>query len=162
MNNRNIAGDFVWIAPPDTVFNFRGSYSSLEDDYDGKESKIGEEGLAQFWPNNPWYKPYIGEMPAIYYPGICLASLDCVNGLNLGTARYWYQHPRHWAYSGSVRQTSGKHSWKAGGESRLHHSDGIFPALMRFYIQQALTANTFINPDTRRSGDQWATFLLGA
>ena len=39
MNNRNIAGDFVWIARPDTVFNFRGSYSSLEDDYDGKESE---------------------------------------------------------------------------------------------------------------------------
>ncbi|MBL8295710.1 MAG: TonB-dependent receptor [Bryobacterales bacterium] len=154
MNNRNIAGDFVWIARPNMVFNFRGSYSSLEDDYDGSE--IGEDGLAEFWPDNPWYKPYIREMPAIYYPGIS------VGGFNLGNASYWYQHPRHWAYSGSMRHTSGKHGWKAGGESRLHHSDGMFPALMRFNIQQALTANTFINPDTRRSGDQWATFLLGA
>lgn len=164
MNNRNIADDFVWIARPDTVFNLRGSYSSLEDDYAAKESEIGEEGLAQFWPNNPWYKPYIGEMPAIYYPGISVGYQPggSVSGFNLGNASYWYQHPRHWAYSGSMRRTSGKHSWKAGGESRLHHSDGIFPALMRFNILQALTANTFINPDTRRSGDQWATFLLGA
>jgi hypothetical protein len=156
MNNRNIAGDFVWIAGPDTVFNFRGSYASLEDDYEGRESKIGEEGLAEFWPDNPWYKPYIGEMPAVYYPSIS------AGGLNLGRGTYWYQHPRHWAYSGSMRRNSGKHNWKAGAESRLHHSDGIFPALMNFNMQQALTANTFINPDTRRSGDPWATFLLGA
>jgi hypothetical protein len=162
MNNRNIAGDFVWIARPDTIFNFRGSYSSLEDDFAATASEIREDGLTEFWPDNPWYKPYIGEAPAIYYPGICLAAPDCIGGLNLGTASYFYQHPRHWAYSGSMRQTWGKHSWKAGGESRLHHADGVFPALMRFYMQQALTANTFINPDTRRSGDQWATFLLGA
>ena len=112
--------------------------------------------MAEFWPGNPWYKPYIGEMPAVYYPVLN------VGGFNFGRASYWYQHPRHWAYSGSVRQIRGKHNWKAGGESRLHHSDGMFPALMNFNFQQALTANTFINPDTRRSGDLWATFLLGA
>jgi hypothetical protein len=33
---------------------------------------------------------------------------------------------------------------------------------MNFKMQPALTANTFINPDTLRSGDPWATFLLGA
>jgi hypothetical protein len=74
MNNRNIAGDFVWVARPNTVFNFRGSYSSLEDDYHGWESEIGEDGLAEFWPNNPWFQPYIGEMPAIYYPAIAVES----------------------------------------------------------------------------------------
>jgi hypothetical protein len=163
MNNRNIAGDFVWVARADMVFNFRGSYSSLEDDYHGWESEIGEKGLAEFWPGNPWYKPYIGEMPAIFYPAIVVGGLNATGGSNyLGRPLYWYQHPRHWAYSGSMRRTSGRHSWKAGGESRLHHSDGMFPALMNFNMQPALTANTFINPDTRRSGDQWATFLLGA
>jgi hypothetical protein len=156
MNNRNIAGDFVWIARPNTVLNFRGSYSSLEDDSQDKDQEIGEAGLAEFWPSNPWYKPYFGEMPVIHYPAVIIGSF------RLGNGSYWYQHPRHWAYSGSMRQTRGKHNWKVGGESRLHHSDGIFSTLMNFNIQQGLTAGTFINPDTLRSGDQWATFLLGA
>ena len=44
----------------------------------------------------------------------------------------------------------------------MHHSDGIYPDADEFQLPAALTANTFIHPDTRRSGDQWATFLLGA
>ncbi len=74
MNNRNIAGDVVYVLTPSTVFNARMSYSSLEDDYDGKDRTVGEQGLAAFWPNNPWYKPYIGQMPAIYYPSISVGD----------------------------------------------------------------------------------------
>ena len=156
MNNRNIAGDVVYVLTPTTVINARGSYASLEDDYDGKDRKVGEEGLAEFWPNNPWYQPYIGEMPAIYYPRIN------IGGGGFGKGSYWFQHPRHWAYSAHMRQTRGIHNWKVGFENRLHHSDGIFPNLMNFNFAPALTANTFISPNTLLSGDEWATFLLGA
>lgn len=156
MNNRNIAGDIVYVLTPKTVLNARVSYASLEDDYVGHDRAVGEEGLADFWPNNPWYKPYISEIPAIYYPRIT------AGGGSLGKGSYWYQHPRHWAFSSHIRQTRGIHSWKVGMEGRQHHSDGIFPYLMQFTLPAALTADTFISPDTRRSGDDWATFLLGA
>ena len=122
----------------------RGSYAMLADDYSAPEYAVGEAGLAEFWPNNPWYKPYLKDMPLIYYPNVVVSG-----GGGFGKGSYWYQHPRHWAYSGSMRQTNGMHSRKVGGESRLHHSDGIFPNLMGFSPQTALTANTFINPDTR-------------
>lgn len=155
MNNRSIAGDVVYLLTPSSVLNARVSYASLEDDYDAKDRTIGEKGLADFWPNNPWYKPYIGEMPAVYYPFISIA------GGTFGKGSYWYQHPRHYAYSAHFRQTRGIHSWKTGMEGRIHHSDGIFPFLSQFSFPAALTADTFISPDTRRSGDEWATFLLG-
>ncbi|MGH8248364.1 MAG: TonB-dependent receptor domain-containing protein, partial [Gammaproteobacteria bacterium] len=132
------------------------SYASLEDDYDGKDRKVGENGLAEFWPGNAWYKPYIGEMPAVYYPRIN------IGGGGFGKGSYWYQHPRHWSYSAHMRQTRGIHNWKVGFENRLHHSDGIFPNLMNFSFPAALTSDTFISPNTARRGDEWATFLLGA
>src|SRR5262245_55705982 len=50
MNSRNIAGDVVYTMSPTTVFNFRGSYSMLEDDYDAPEAAVGEAGLGKFWP----------------------------------------------------------------------------------------------------------------
>ena len=68
MNNKNIAFDGVYTINASTVVNARMSYGSLQDDYDAPKSAIGEAGLAQFWPNNPWYKSYISEMPAVYYP----------------------------------------------------------------------------------------------
>jgi hypothetical protein len=156
MNNRNIAADLVYVLTPNTVINVRGSYASLEDDYDGKDRKVGESGLGEFWPGNPWYKPYIGQMPAVYYPRMN------IGGGGFGKSGYWYQHARHWAYSANMRQTRGIHNWKVGFENRVHHSDGTYPNLMNFSFPAALTADTFISPDTRRSGDEWATFLLGA
>jgi hypothetical protein len=156
MNNRNVAGDTVYTLNPTTVINARMSFASLEDDYDAPRSAIGESGLAQFWPNNPWYKPYIGEMPAIYYPYLS------VGGGGYGKGSYWYQHPRHWAWDASLRKVSGRHSWKTGFSHRQHKADGIFPNLMGFYFYPAHTAETFQSPDLLRNGSDWATFLLGA
>lgn len=158
MNNRNIAGDAVYVLTPNTVLNARASYSSLEDDYDAKDRTVGVKGLGDFWPGNAWYQPYVGEMPAVYYPRMQFQG----SGGAFGKGSYWYQHPRHWAFSGQLRQTRGIHNWKVGFEHRLHHSDGIFPNLMNFNFYPGHTADTFISPDTRRSGDDWASFLLGA
>ncbi|MBI4874221.1 MAG: TonB-dependent receptor [Acidobacteria bacterium] len=156
MNNRNIAGDMVYTLNPTTVLNIRMSYGSLEDDYVAPRSMIGEAGLAQFWPNNPWYKPYIGEMPAVYYPYIY------VGGGSYGKAGYWIQHPRHWTWDGSLRKTWGIHSLKTGFSHRKHKADGIFPNLMAFYPYQSYTAETFQSPDLTSYGSDYATFLLGA
>ncbi|HZT29823.1 MAG TPA: TonB-dependent receptor [Bryobacteraceae bacterium] len=156
MNNRNVAGDMVYTLNPTTVLNFRMGFGSLEDDYNAPRSVIGESGLAQFWPNNPWYKPYIGEMPAVYYPYLN------VGGGSYGKGSYWYQHPRHWTFEGSIHKMRGIHSLKAGFDHRRHRADGIFPNLMDFYFYPATTAETFLSPDIRSNGSDWASFLLGA
>jgi hypothetical protein len=156
MNSRNIAADTVYTLNSSTVLNFRGSYSALEDDYDAPAAAVGEAGYGQFWPGNPWYKPYIKDAPAIYYLNIS------VGGAGFGKSSYWIQHPRNYSYHASLRKTQGRHNWKAGMEGREHRGDGQYPNLATFSFAAGLTADTFISPDTRLKGHPWATFLLGA
>lgn len=159
MNSRNIAGDAVWTMSPNTIFNFRGSFASLEDDYSAPKQAVGEKGLAEFWPGNPWYQPYVKDMPLIYYPSL---SIQGATTANYGKGSYWYQHPHHYAFSGKMSQARGSHYLKMGGEYRYHIGKGIYPNLMNFIFNPDLTADTFLRPDTARSGDAHATMLLGA
>lgn len=159
MNSRNVAGDAVYTMSPTTVFNFRGSFSSLEDDYSAPAAAVGEKGLAEFWPNNPWYTPYVKDMPLIYYPYI---GINGATTAGYGKGSYWYQHPRHWSFSGKMSQTRGKHYFKAGAEYRYHVGTGIYPNLMNFNFYPDTTADTYLRPDTARYGDAHASFLLGA
>ncbi|MCC6590052.1 MAG: carboxypeptidase regulatory-like domain-containing protein [Bryobacterales bacterium] len=158
MNSRNIAGDMVYTMSASTVFNFRGSYSELQDDYSAPEYAVGESGLAQFWPNNPWYSAYTKDMPLVYYPNII------INGQTTSTygkGGYWYQHPHHYAFSGKMSQARGSHYLKMGAEHRRHVGNGIFPTLMNMNFYPDSTANTYLSPNTALSGDAHASFLLG-
>lgn len=158
MNSRNIAGDAVYTLSPRTVLNFRGSYAMLEDDYSAPEYAVGEKGLSEFWPNNPWYSPYVKDMPLVYYPNIL------INGQTTSTygkGSYWYQHPHHYSFSGKMSQSRGNHYFKAGAEYRYHVGIGIFPNLMNFNFYPDSTANTYLAPNTALSGDAHASFLLG-
>ncbi|MGH9658494.1 MAG: carboxypeptidase regulatory-like domain-containing protein, partial [Bryobacteraceae bacterium] len=56
MNSRNIAADTVYTINATTILNLRGSFASLEDDYNAPREAVGEKGLAEFWPS-AWYKP---------------------------------------------------------------------------------------------------------
>ena len=158
MNSRNVAGDLVYTLSARTVLNFRGSYSMLEDDYSAPKSAIGVEGLAQFWPNNPWYQPYTEGMPLVYYPNI---TINGQTASSYGKGSYWYQHPHHYAFSGKMSQTRGSHYMKFGAEYRYHVGIGMFPNLMNFNFYPDSTANTYLSPDTSLSGDPHASFLLG-
>ena len=159
MNSRNIAGDLVYTLSPTTVINLRGSYSMLEDDYSAPESAVGESGLAEFWPNNPWYAPYVKDMPLVYYPNVIINGQSTSN---YGKGSYWFQHPHHYAFSGKMSQSRGSHYLKAGAEYRYHVGIGIFPNLMNWNFYADQTANTYLSPNTAVSGDAHASFLLGA
>ncbi|MGH7784909.1 MAG: carboxypeptidase-like regulatory domain-containing protein, partial [Candidatus Binatia bacterium] len=158
MNSRNVAGDFVYTISERTVLNLRGSYSMLEDDYSAPDYAVGVDGLAEFWPNNPWYEPYVADMPLVYYPNIIIngSTID-----SYGKGSYWFQHPHHYAASGKISQVRGSHYLKIGGEYRYHVGIGIFPNLMNFNFYPDSTANTYLSPDTKVSGDGYASFLLG-
>lgn len=156
MNSRSIAADAVYTLNAQTVLDFRGSFASLEDDYFAPASIMGESGLAELWPNNPWYKPYLKDVLAIYYPYVFIAGAG-----SYGKGGYWVQHPRNYCFSGKASKDHGRHYLKWGGETRFHRSDGIYPDLMQFNFGPSLTADTFLSPDTRLSGDAHATLLLG-
>jgi hypothetical protein len=158
MNSRNVAGDLVYTMSPTTVFNFRGSYAMLEDDYDAPESAVGVEGLAEFWPNNPWYVPYTKDMPLVYYPNVVINGQTTSN---YGKGSYWYQHPHHYAFSGKMSHARGSHYIKTGAEYRYHVGIGIFPNLMNLQFYPNQTASTYLSPNTALSGDAHASFLLG-
>jgi hypothetical protein len=156
MNNRNLAADAVWIKDSRTVFSFRFGYASLSDNYDSPPSEISEQKLGEFWPNNPWYKPYLNGLPKLYYPALYVG--DAIFGQDL----YWLQTPKHYSGHASVRRTQGSHNLKAGFESRFHMGKVHMPNLMGFGFSPTPTANTFQNPNWALTGDSWATFLVGA
>ena len=158
MNSRNIAGDAVYTLSPTTVLNFRGSYAMLEDDYSAPLAAVGEAGLSQFWPNNPWYSPYTKDMPLIYYPNVIINGQTTAQ---YGKGSYWYQHPHHYAFSGKMSQSRGSHYLKVGAEYRYHVGLGIYPNLMNFNFYPDSTASTYLSPNTALNGDAHASFLLG-
>jgi len=159
MNSRNIAGDLVYTVTPTTVINLRGSYASLEDDYSAPDYAVGEAGLAEFWPNNPWYSPYVKDMPLVYYPNVIINGQTAST---YGKGSYWFQHPHHYAFSGKMSQQRGSHYFKIGAEYRYHVGKGIFPNLMNWNFYPDQTASTYLAPNTALSGDAHASFLLGA
>ncbi|MGH9658203.1 MAG: hypothetical protein ACRD96_06640, partial [Bryobacteraceae bacterium] len=156
MNSRNIAADTVYTINATTILNLRGSFASLEDDYNAPREAVGEKGLAEIWPS-AWYKPYLKDIPAIYYPNISISP-----GGSYGKGSYWVQHPRSYNFSGKLSKIIGKHYLKWGAETRLHRADGIYPFLMNFAFSPSFTSSTFIGNDTRNTGDAHASFLLGA
>lgn len=156
MNNRNIAGDVVWMKDPRTVFSFRMGYTGLADDYNSDPSKLTEQQLGDFWPGNAWYKPYLKDLPAIYYPALYVG--DAIFGQDL----YWIQDPHHYSGHATVRRTQGVHNLKGGFESRFHRSRVHMPNLMGFGFLPTSTSDTYQNPNWGLTGDSWATFLTGA
>ncbi|HKV38083.1 MAG TPA: TonB-dependent receptor, partial [Blastocatellia bacterium] len=72
------------------------------------------------------------------------------------------QHPKGEAMSAKISQQRGSHYLKAGFEQRESYGLSYVSSTSNFYFNQALTANTFNNPNTLLYGDQFATFLLGS
>jgi len=160
MYSQNVAADAVFIKDPSTVFEFAFSYDTLNDDYNAPSAQIGASGLANFWPNNPWFQHYLtGSLPQIYYPSLTIASYGSAA---FGFGTWWYQHPQTWNANSKMSKHIGRHDLKVGGEARLLRGSEVQPNLMNFTFGPALTANTFLSPNTALSGDGWATFMLGA
>ncbi|MEN6604785.1 MAG: hypothetical protein ABFD86_20415, partial [Bryobacteraceae bacterium] len=161
MDAYNGAGDIVYTASSRTVFNFRGSYTLTHDDYSAPKYAVGEQGLQEFWPNKPWYKSYLENMPAIYYPQLTMTGMGS-RSFTFGKANYWVGHPNQYAFSGKMSHARGSHYLKAGAEYRKFISEGIYPNFMSFYFSQTNTADSYLKPNTNISGNTWASFLLGA
>ena len=152
-----VLGDAVWAVSPSTVINFHGDWFNLVDAYTSKS--LGKDGWSSIWPNNPWYAPYLDAAPnvPVYYP-----TLNIGGSAFGGPGFFWDQRPSAEAFSVQASQTKGSHFLKYGFQFRRGGGPVFVSNTNNFYFNQPLTANTYINPDLTKSGDPFATFLLGA
>ena len=158
-----IAGDAVWSITPSTVLNFHGDWFNLTDAFVSKD--LGKNGWASIWPNNNWYAPYqaASSNVPVYYPSLILGAVNTVGGSTFGgPGFFWDQRPAAESFSVKATHQRGSHYIKAGFEFRRSAGPTYVSNTDKFYFNQSLTANTSNNPDLTRSGDPFATFLLGA
>lgn len=154
----NSVGDVVWTLNASTVLNVRGSYNRIFDSFAVQSAQLTENDLAGFWPSK-WYQPYLAELPAIYYPGLTVRQGPVA--AVFGRTGFWYQDPDTYTLQSKISKNQGKHYFKVGGDYRKQRVIASRPRPMQFDFRAEHTANTFNNPDTRVSGDAWASFLLG-
>src|SRR5688572_3597832 len=158
-HSTSYSGDSVYTINANTVFNVRFAYNSITDSFGVPESTLQEADLAKFWGSNTWYKPYLADLPDIYYPGI---TVNAASQTLIGKTGYWFQEPDSYNVESKMSKNVGRHYLKIGGEYRRDRVDAARPRPMAFTFGAAHTANTFNNPNTGLSGDGWATFLLGS
>ena len=152
-----IAGDAVWSMTPTTVLNFHGDWFNLTDAFVSKD--LGKNGWAGIWPNNPWYAPYqaASQNVPVYFPHLNIGGSEFG-----GPGFFWDQRPAAESFSVKATHQHGSHYIKAGFEFRRSAGPTYVSNTDNFLFNQSLTTNTFNNPDLTKSGDPFATFLLGA
>jgi hypothetical protein len=152
------SGDAIWTINPRTVMSFHGDWRNVIDAY--VSTPLSTPNWSSIWPNNPWYtsyqNPQTNNQP-VYFPALY------VNG-NLfgGHGFYWNQRPAGQAYNAKISHQVGSHFLKAGFEMRASYGLVYVNSAPGFNFDTALTANTYINPNTNVFGDAYATYLLGA
>ena len=156
---RSFSGDAVYTLNSTTLLNVRGAYNGIVDSFGVPDKTLKASELERFWPNNPFYKGYLADLPDIYYPGITVNQLT---NTSLGKANYWYQEPNSFNLETKMSKNIGRHYTKVGVEFRREAVNAARPRFMNYTFGPALTAETFNAPVTARNGNGWATFLLGA
>ena len=155
MNATNAAGDVVYTLNPSTVLNVRGNFSTMEDSYDGSNQKIDPSRLSDFWAKD-WWTPYLNPAYRKYFfPGVN------VDGAVYGKSNWFLENPTNYYLSAKISRQSGKHFLKTGGEWRFLRPVGGAARSTLFNFGKGLTANSPNAPNTRASGDGYATMLLG-
>jgi hypothetical protein len=157
-NAYSYSGDGIWTANQTTVVNFHFTWHKLDDDFLQPPKDLGPGGYAKYW-SAPWYTPYEQNEFPTFFPAMNIGSANA----NIGRGGLWYQHPGGWSWNAKLSKQWGAHYLKTGFEMR--HSGGISlvnNGKWSFQFPAALTADTYLSPNTQLVGYEWATFLLGA
>lgn len=156
------AADAVWIMSNTTTLNVRGSFYNMVDEFYNPSLLLGEDGLRNYWGSN-WYSSLYNS-GYVYYPALDVTSGTGTNTNNrLGRqGREWYQHPDAWNISARMNRYQGSHNMKWGGEMRAYYGEAARFEPINLVFNSALTANSSDSPQVATTGNQWATFLLGA
>jgi hypothetical protein len=158
MNALNVSGDIIWTVNPTTVINLRTNYTSNVDDFDDPELYASLNTFKELFPNaTDFYSRYLDIGAPFYRPGLLIDE-----GGSYGKSNWYFQRPQANYFAGKVSKQAGRHYLKVGMEFRNLRVDAIRPNTFRFRFRPQDTADSFVSPNTRLSGDAWASFLLGA
>jgi hypothetical protein len=157
----SIAADTVYTINPRMALNLRANFHRLTDEAAVPTAALGEEGLQNLWPNNPWYTS-LYTSDTIYYPAVDVPTGTVTNRLGR-TGREFWQHPQGWGGSARLNWYAGNHQLKFGGELRVDKGKGARFEPINLNFRAQLTASQITNANTliNTSGNEWATFLLG-
>jgi hypothetical protein len=159
----SIAADSVWVMSNRMTLNVRGSFYNMTDDFYNPSLELGQSGLANYWSNN-WYSS-LYTSGYTYYP-----ALDVYTGTGASSAanrlgrqgREWWQHPKAWTAAVRLNRYQGSHNMKAGAEMRGYFGKAARFEPINWVFNSTLTANSSNSPAVATSGNQWASFMLGA
>ena len=154
----SIAGDAVWVLSNKTTLNVRGSFYNMVDEFYNPALLLGEDGLADYWPND-WYSSLYNS-GYVYYPALDVTSGTGTNANNrLGRqGREWYQHPDAWTAVGAHEPLPrAAHNLKWGGETRAYYGEAARFEPINLVFNSTLTANSSDSPQVATTGNQWAT-----
>jgi len=158
-NGFTTAGEAIWTVNANTVVSFRGDHRSFVDEFHSIAEK--DKPLEKYWPGNPWFASYAypADVFPTYLPGI-IATGKVTMGT--GNGNKWSQHPTGDSFSAQILTTRSAHYLKAGFEMRRTGGHLLAVAGNQFVFDPAVTANTFLSPNTALSGSSFATMLLGS
>ena len=158
----SIAGDSVWVMSNKTTVNVRGSFYNMTDEFYNPSLLLGADGLSDYW-SRAWYSSLYNS-GYVYYP-----ALDVTSGTGTATTnrlgrqgREWFQRPDAWTLSARMNRYMGTHNMKWGGEVRAYYGEAARFEPINLVFNSTLTANSSDTPDVVNTGNQWATFMLGA
>jgi hypothetical protein len=167
-NATEYTGNVTYTLNSTTVLNVRGDYHSFVDASNFVQAS-GAPTFATIWPNQTFYAPVYADsgVPKLV-PRMSILDQTGTNQLvQMGAQNgWWHQTPNGEGIAAQISQQRGKHYLKAGVEWRLSQ---VLSALTGenpgFGFDAAPTSSTYLNPysgPTNKSGDGYATFLLGA
>ncbi len=162
----SISGDMVYVVSPSTVINVGGSYHSFIDASKFATDFSDGGGWAKVWPNSDFYKPLFEDpgVPVLIPRMTVMGTNQSERWVDMGPGGgIWDQRPNGDNFSAKISQQRGAHYLKAGFETRGTRTTSLLILnTFGFGFQADATANTYVSPDVRTSGDGFATFLLGA
>jgi hypothetical protein len=161
-SNRNgltVAADTVYTLSSSKVLNLRANYRKLIDEFANEPNLLGKDGLANLWPNNPWYSTLFTR-ELVYYPAVDVPTGTTTNRLGR-PGREWWQRPQGWGGSARMNWYAGNHNLKFGGELRVDKGKGARFEPINLNFRAINTASQNTNANINISGNEWATFLLG-
>lgn len=162
----SISGDMVYVLSPSTVIDVGGGYHSFID-----ASAFGSDfsdggGWAKVWPNSNFYQPLFEDpgIPVLIPRMSIMGTNQSERWMDMGPGGgIWDQRPNGDHVTAKISQQRGKHYLKAGFETRGTRTTSLLILnTFGFGFQADGTADTYVSPDIRTSGDGYATFLLGA
>lgn len=155
------AADSVWVMSNKTTLNVRGSSYNMTDEFYNPTLLLGQDGLQNYW-SDPWYSSLYNS-GYVYYPALDVVPTGTGTANRLGRqGREWFQRPDAWTLSARMNRYEGRHNMKWGAEMRSYYGKAARFEPINLVFNSTLTANSSDSPDTVRTGNQWASFLIGA